>query len=342
MKAVLFREHGGPDVLEYSDVYTPQPGSGEVLVELKAVSLNRLDIWVRNGWDGINLEYPHILGADGAGIVAAVGAGVVGVQPGARVAINPNLWCGCCPNCYGGRDHLCDSWQLLGESVRGTYAQYIVVPERNLLLLPDPVSFEMAAAASLVYLTAWHSLITRGRLRAGESVVVVGAGGGVNSACIQIARLSGAKVYAVCANAKKMERAESLGADIVIDRSKEDWSHTIFEMTERHGVDVVIDNVGAETFFRSIRSVRKGGRILTVGNTSGPKFEIDNRYLFGKHLTIIGSSMGPHTDFLAVMALLFDGKLRPVIDSRFSLAEAPAAHLKLQSGDFFGKIVLLP
>ena len=342
MKAVLFREHGGPDVLEYSDVYTPQPGSGEVLVELKAVALNRLDIWVRNGWDGINLEYPHILGTDGAGVVAAVGVGVVGVQPGARVAINPNLWCRCCPNCYRGRDHLCDSWQLLGESVRGTYAQYIVVPERNLLPLPDPVSFEMAAAASLVYLTAWHSLITRGRLRAGESVVVVGAGGGVNSACIQIARLSGAKVYVVCANANKMERAESLGADIVIDRSKEDWSHTVFEMTERHGADVVIDNVGAETFFRSIRSVRKGGRILTVGNTSGPKFELDNRYLFGKHLTIIGSSMGPHTDFLAVMALLFEGKLRPVIDSRFPLAEASAAHLKLQSGDFFGKIVLLP
>ncbi len=342
MKTVLFREHGGPDVLEYSDFCTPQPGSGEVLVQLKAVALNRLDIWVRNGWDGIKLEYPHILGADGAGVVAAVGAGVVGVQPGARVAINPNLWCGCCPNCYAGRDHLCDNWQLLGESVRGTYAQYIVVPERNLLPVPDPVSFEMAAAASLVYLTAWHSLITRGRLRAGESVVVVGAGGGVNSACIQIARLSGAKVYVVCANANKMERAESLGADIVIDRSKEDWSHTVFEMTDRHGADVVIDNVGAETFFRSIRSVRKGGRILTVGNTSGPKFELDNRYLFGKHLTIIGSSMGPHTDFLAVMALLFESELRPVIDSSFPLAEASAAHLKLQSGDFFGKILLVP
>ena len=342
MKAVLFHEHGGPDVLEYSDVYTPQPGTGEVLVELKAVALNRLDIWVRDGWDGIKLEYPHILGADGSGVVAAVGAGVAGVQPGARVAINPNLWCGCCPNCDAGRDHLCDSWRLLGESVRGTYAQYIVVPERNLLPLPDQVSFEMAAAASLVYLTAWHSLITRGRLRAGESVVVVGAGGGVNSACIQIARLSGAKVYVVCADAKKMERAKSLGADIVIDRSKQDWSHTIFEMTERRGVDVVVDNVGKETFFRSMRTVRKGGRILTVGNTSGAKFELDNRYLFGKHLTVIGSSTGSHADFLTVMALVFEGKLKPVIDSRFPLFEAQVAQRKLESGDFFGKIVLLP
>ncbi len=342
MKAVRFHEHGGSDVLEYSDEDIPQPGPGEVLVELKAVALNRLDIWVREGWPGIKLEYPHILGADGAGVVAALGAGVIGMQPNDRVAINPDVWCGSCPNCVAGRDNLCDSWRLLGESVRGTYAQYLVVPERNLLSLPEAVSFETAAAASLVYLTAWHSLITRGRLRAGESVVVVGVGGGVNSACIQIARLAGAKVYAVGADAKKLERADALGADILIDRSKEDWSHTIFKLTEQRGVDVVVDNVGKETFFRSIRTARKGGRILTVGNTSGAKFELDNRYLFGKHLTIIGSSMGSHADFLTVMALVFEGKLKPVIDSRFPLFEAQVAQRKLESGDFFGKIVLLP
>ncbi len=342
MKAVLFHEHGGPDVLVYCDEDIPQPGPGEVLVELKAAALNRLDIWVRDGWPGIKLEYPHILGADGAGVVAALGTSVAAVQPGDRVAINPDLWCGSCPNCAYGLDNLCASWRLLGESVRGTYAQYLVVPERNLLLLPDAVSFEMAAAASLVYLTAWHSLITRGQLRAGESVVVVGAGGGVNSACIQIARLAGAKVYVVSADVKKLRRAETLGADILIDSSKEDWSHTIFKLTARRGADVVVDNVGAETFFRSIRSARKGGRILTVGNTSGPKFELDNRYLFGKHLTIIGSSMGTHTDFLTVMALVFEGKLTPVIDSTFPLSEAQAAHRKLESGDCFGKIVLLP
>ena len=342
MKAVLLHEHGGPDVLVYCDHEIPQPGPGEVLIELKAASLNRLDIWVRDGWPQIKLEYPHILGADGAGVVAALGNRVTGAQIGDRVAINPDLWCGGCSNCYAGRDNLCDSWGLLGESVRGTYAQYLVVPERNLLPLPDDVRFEIAAAASLVYLTAWHSLITRGRLRAGESVVVVGSGGGVNSACIQIARLAGAKVYVVGAGVNKLEKAEALGAHVLIDRLKEDWSHTVFKLTEQSGADVVVDNVGAETFYHSIRSARKGGRILTVGNTSGPKFELDNRYLFGKHLTIIGSSMGTHSDFMTVMALVFDGKLTPVIDSTFPLSEAQAAHRKMESGDLFGKIVLLP
>ncbi len=309
---------------------------------MKAAALNRLDIWVRDGWPGIKLEYPHILGADGAGVLAAADAGVTRLQLGDRVAINPDLWCGGCENCTAGRDNLCDSWRLLGESARGTYAQYLVLPEHNLLPLPDTVSFETAAAASLVYLTAWHSLITRGKLCAGESVLVVGAGGGMNTACIQIAHLAGAQVYVVGSDAAKLEQAESLGADELIDRSKEDWSKVVFKLTRQRGVDVVVDNVGAETFFRSIRAARKGGRILTVGNTSGPKFELDNRYLFGKHLTIIGSSMGPHTDFLTVMDLVFEGKLTPVIDSTFPLEEAQAAQRKLESGDFFGKIVLLP
>ena len=337
----MLYKHGGPEVLQYIDRDTPQPGPGEVLVEIKAAALNRLDIWVRDGWPGIELEYPHILGADGAGVVMKIGIGVSGLQVGDRVAINPNISCGRCLHCAAGRDNLCDSWRLLGESMPGTFAQHIVLPERNLLVLPDVVSFEMAAAASLVYLTAWHSLITRGGLRAGESVVVVGAGGGVNSACIQIAHLSGAKVYVVSDEARKLAKAEALGADVLIDRSKEDWSHSIFNLTERRGADVVVDNVGAATFFRSIRAARKGGRILTVGNTSGPKLEIDNRYLFGKHLTIIGSTMGSHTDFVDVMTLVFEGMLTPVIDREFPLSEARAAQCKMASGDFFGKILLI-
>lgn len=342
MKAVLFHKHGGPEVLQYRDFVTPQPGSGEVLIEIKAAAVNRLDKWVREGWQGIKLNYPHILGADGAGLVAVTGPGVSNVQRGDRVAMNPDLWDGTCTNCIAGQDNLCENWQLLGETVHGTYAEYIVVPSRNLLPLPDSVSFETAAAASLVYLTAWHSLITRGRLRAGESVLVVGAGGGVNSACIQVARMAGAKVYVVGSSTKKLERAEAMGAEVLVDRSKEDWSKAIFRLTRRRGVDVVVDNVGAETFFGSIRAVRKGGRILTVGNTSGPDLRIDNRYLFGKQLTIIGSSMGPHSDFLTVMGMVFEGKLAPAVDSTFALSEAEAAHLKMQSGDFFGKIVLVP
>ena len=342
MKAVLFHKHGGPEVLEYSDLPTPQPGPGEVLVELKAAAVNRLDKWVRDGWPEIKIEYPHIPGADGSGIVSEIGPDSCGVQVGDRVAINPDLWDGKCPNCISGQDHLCDQWELIGETVHGTYAQYIAVPWRNLITIPNDISFETAAASSLIYLTAWHSLITRGKLVAGESVLVVGAGGGVNSACIQIARMAGAKVYVVGSSTKKLEHAERLGADVLINRSTEDWSKSVFRLTRRKGVDVVIDNVGAETFFHSIRSARKGGRILTVGNTSGPKFEIDNRYLFGKHLTIIGSSMGPHTDFITVMRLVFMGKLTPVIDTMYSLSDAYAAHLKLESEELCGKLVLVP
>lgn len=342
MKVVLFHKHGGPEVLEYSDLPTPQPGPGEVLVELKAAAVNRLDKWVRDGWPEIKIEYPHIPGADGSGIVSEIGPDSCGVQVGDRVAINPDLWDAKCPNCISGQDHLCDQWELIGETVHGTYAQYIAVPCRNLITIPNDISFETAAASSLIYLTAWHSLITRGKLVAGESVLVVGAGGGVNSACIQIARMAGAKVYVVGSSTKKLEHAERLGADVLINRSTEDWSKAVFRLTRRKGVDVVIDNVGNETFFHSIRSARKGGRILTVGNTSGPKLEIDNRYLFGKHLTIIGSSMGPHTDFITVMRLVFTGKLTPVIDTTYSLSDAHAAHLKLESEELCGKLVLVP
>jgi NADPH:quinone reductase-like Zn-dependent oxidoreductase len=341
VKAILFHQHGGPEVLQYADFPAPEPGPGQVLVRLRAAALNRLDLWVRQGWPGIRLEYPHIPGADGAGEVAGLGEGVTEFAVGDRVVINANLGCGRCDYCLAGRDNLCRTWRLLGETVRGTYAEYVVVPAGNILRLADGFDYHAAAAAGLVFHTAWHSLITRARLQAGETVLVVGASGGVNTASIQIAKLAGARVLVVGSSPAKLALAQSLGANEVIDRSKEaNWSKAVFEATGRRGADVVVDNVGAGTLPMSLRAAGKGGRILTVGNTGGPTFEIDNRFVFGKHLSILGSSMGTRTDFASVMALVFEGRLRPVLDRQFALQEAAAAQARLAAGDQMGKITL--
>jgi NADPH:quinone reductase-like Zn-dependent oxidoreductase len=340
MKAVLFHTHGGSEVLEYTDFPTPEPGEGQVLVKLEAAALNRVDLWTRNGWPGIKLEYPHIPGADGAGTVAKVGAFVSGWNVGDRVVINSNLGCGHCPACVAGQDNLCRDWHLLGETVRGTYAEYVVVPATNLLLVPADYDLHKAAAPALVFHNAWHSLIVRGGLQVGERVLVVGASGGVNTASIQIAKLAGATVYVVGSDPEKLKLAEALGADVLIDRSKEEnWSKTVYMLTEKRGVDVVVDNVGT-TFPLSFRAAGKGGRILTVGNSGGPKFEIDNRLIFGKHLSVLGSSMGTRADFAKVMGLLFEGKLKPVMDRDYPLKDAATALDRLEKGEQLGKITL--
>jgi len=340
MKAIYFHQHGGPEVLEYGEIPTPEPGPGEVSVHLKAAALNRLDIWTREGWPGIKLEYPHIPGADGAGEVAEVGEGVTGWKAGDRVVINSNLSCGHCEYCLAGEDNMCRSWQLLGETMRGTYAEYVLIPAANLYPIPEGFDERAAAAAALVFHTAWHSLITRGKLRPAESVLVVGASGGVNTASIQIAKLAGATVYVVGSNAEKLNLAKSLGADYLIDRSQEEnWSKTIYQLTGKRGVDVVVDNVGT-TYTHSFRAARKGGRILTVGNTGSAKFEFDNRYMFAKHLSLLGSSMGTHSDFATVMELIFAGKLKPVLGRDYPLSEARAAQERLESGEQLGKITL--
>jgi NADPH:quinone reductase-like Zn-dependent oxidoreductase len=337
MKAAYFPQHGGPEVMTYGERPDPQPAKGEVLVKIHTAAMNRVDKWIRDGWPGIKLTLPHIPGSDGAGTVESDGQHF---RKGDRVVINTNIGCGHCEFCMAGQDNLCSDWHLLGETMPGTYAEFVAVPERQLLRIPDPVSFETAAASGLVCLTAWHSLITKGQLRAGESVLIIGAGGGVNTAAIQIAKLAGAFVYIVGSDEKKLEGARALGADVGIDRSKEDWGKKIFQLTAKRGVDVVVDNVGAATMMTSVRAVRKSGRILTVGNTSGPKFEIDNRYIFGKHISILGSTMGTLNDFSTVMRLVFDGKIKMPIDSTFSLSEVGAAHAKMERGDLFGKILL--
>jgi NADPH:quinone reductase-like Zn-dependent oxidoreductase len=340
MKAVLFRQHGGPEVLEYADWPTPEPGAGEVLVRLRAAALNRMDIAVRRGWPGIKLQLPHINGADGAGEVAALGHGSDQFAVGDHVAINPNLGCGHCEFCVAGNDNMCREWGLLGETIPGTYAEYISLPEKQLYKLPNGFDLHAAAAAALVFQTAWHSLITRGQLQAGETVLIVGAGGGVNAACLQIAKLAGSRIIVVGSNAEKLEKARALGADLLIDRSRdEDWSKAAFMATGKRGVDVVVDNVGT-TFMSSLRALRKGGRLLTVGSTAGPEVRIDNRYVFYRHTSIIGTTMSPMRDFRAVMDLVVAGKLKAVVDRSFDLKDAAEAQRLLESGDYFGKITL--
>ncbi len=340
MKAVFFNQHGGLEVLQYGELPKPTPATGEVLVRLKAAALNRVDIWVRNGWQGLKLPLPHIPGADGAGQIDEISEGVKTVEVGMDVVINPNIGCGRCPECIAGQDNRCRSWHLLGETIGGTYAEYVVVPERNVLPLPPSFPYHEAAAAALVFQTAWHSLITRGNLKAGESVLIVGASGGVNTASIQIAKLAGATVFVVGSNTEKLALAKSLGADGVIDRSKEEnWAKSVYQLTDRQGVDVIVDNVGT-TYPMSFRAARKGGRILTVGNTGGAVFEIDNRFIFGKHLSLIGSTMSNQSDFRQVMQLVFEGKLKAVIDRTYTLREAKAAQERLESGQQNGKIVL--
>lgn len=340
MKTALFHQHGGPEVLEYTDFPAPEPKAGQVLVRLHAAALNRMDIMVRNGWPGLKLEMPHINGADGAGDVASLGVDVTGFEIGERVVINPNLGCGKCEFCLAGRDNLCRDWHLLGETIRGTYAEYVAVPARQLYKLPKDFDYHQAAAAALVYQTAWHSLMVRGNLQKDETVLIVGAGGGVNTASVQIAKYIGAQVVIVGSDAHKLEMAKSIGADILIDRSKgDDWSRPVFAATNKRGVDVVVDNVGT-TFMQSLRTLRKGGRLLTVGNSGGPRFEIDNRYMFAKHLSIIGSTMSTIHDFNEVMGLIVSGKLKPILDRTYPLKDAAIAQERLWKNENFGKITL--
>ncbi len=341
MQALVFTQHGSLDNVQLMDVPAPKPTAHEVLVEVKAGAFNRLDLWVLEGWPSLKLKLPHIMGSDGAGVVAQVGSAVTGYSVGDRVAINPTVSCGACSFCQMGRENMCDRFAILGEHRDGFLATWVAVPARNLVRLPQSVSFEAAAAASLVYVTAWHSLIERGGLRAGEDVLIVGAGGGVNTAAIQIARLAGARrIFVVGSSDDKLAQAQALGADVMINRHQENWSKAVYLATDRQGVDVAVDNVGAATFGLTLRALKKGGRLLTVGNTSGAQFTFDNRLMFGKHLSIIGSTMGTQADYNRVMEMVFNGRLRPVIDAVYPLSEGRQALERLAAGDVCGKLVL--
>ena len=342
MKALYFKEHGELDVIQYGDVSEPKPGPGQVKVQVRATALNYLDIWVRRGWPGLKLEMPHWCGADVAGDVVELGDGVSEWHAGQRVVGDPGI------NLFEdeftarGEDCLSPGYHVIGEHQRGGAAEYIVLPANGLAAIPDEVDYPEAAAPLLVTLTAWRMLIHRAGLRAGESVLVVGSGGGVNSMSIQIAKLAGAFVYAVASNDQKAQLAKELGADVVLDRSRVDWGREIYKLTGKRGVDVVVDNVGKATLTASMQALARGGRIVIVGNTSGPQTEIDIRFIFGKQISLIGSTMGSHQDFRDVVGMLWAGKLKPVIDRVMSLSEGRQAYEIMEKGQQLGKIILTP
>ncbi|MCC7381865.1 MAG: zinc-binding dehydrogenase [Deltaproteobacteria bacterium] len=342
MRAVVFDAHGDSDRLHLAELPDPVPRAGEVRVRVRAVALNRLDLWVRIGWKGLDLPKPHVLGSDVAGVVDVVGAEVVGISPGDEVVLGPGLGCGRCGECLRGRDNYCGQYHILGETVRGGYADLVVVPARNIFKKPATLSFVEAACLPLVFTTAWGMLVERTGLRAGEWVLVHAAGSGVGSAAIQVAKLLGATVIATASTDEKLARAAALGADHTINYAHEDFARRVREMTDKRGVDVVFEHTGGDTFDGSLRALAVGGRLVTCGATSRPQAELDIRRLFARQLTIYGHTMGSLAAMLPTLEHAATGRFKPVLDRTMPLTEARAAHEVLAHRAQFGKVVLVP
>ena len=340
MKALAFNAFGGPETLKLQDVPDPDLRPEQVLVRVRACALNHLDLFVREGIPALKTPLPFWTGCDIAGDVVEVGAAVSGVKVGARVAVNPNLTCDRCEYCRAGEHSLCVRYGILGEHVPGGLAELVAVRADRVLTLPDAVSYEDAASFILTNMTAWRMIVTQGQLRAGQDVLILGVGGGVSSTAVQIAKLCGARVLVTSSSDAKLERARALGADVRINYAREDWPKAVFEQTDRRGVDLVIENVGASTWRESLRAVRKGGRVVTCGATSGPIGETDIRVVFWKQIAIVGSTMANDAEFHDVMRLFFAGRLRAIVDEVVPLAEGAAAQRRLAEGKQFGKIVL--
>ena len=342
MKAVYFEKFGGPDVLTYGEQPKPVAGPGEALVRVRACGINHLDLWVRAGLPGLDPEMPHILGNDIVGEVSEVGPGVRNVMPGDRTLVNPTLSCGTCAACAAGDDHLCRFYDVIGRKRNGGYAEWVTVPAANCLPYPANLTWEQAAAIPLVFVTAWHMLVTRASVRPGEDVLVIGAGSGVGSAAVQIARLHGARVIATAGGAEKLARASELGAHETIDHSTEDVAKRARELTGKKGVDVVVEHVGGRVFEAGVAALARDGRLVTCGATAGAKATLDLNLLFGRHLTLLGSWMGRRSDLNDALRHVASGELKPVVDSVRPLAEARAAHERIEARQHFGKLVLVP
>jgi len=342
MKAVRFHQHGGPDVLKYEDAADPKIQVNEVLVRVKTCALNHLDLWLRVGLAAWKLPMPHIVGSDIAGEVVEIGALVTRVRPGDRVLLAPGISCGHCEACFKGLDSACRDYTLFGVLVDGGYAEYVRSPQVNVIPIPGDLSFDEAAAVPLVFVTAWHMLITRARLNPGEAVLVIGAGSGVGSAAIQLAKLMQARVIAVAGSDEKLDKARDLGADAVVNRKKQSIAEEVRRFTNKRGVDVVFEHVGAAVWEACFESLATYGRLVTCGTTSGPMVTLNMQALFGRQRTILGSFMGSKGELLEALKFIGQRKLKAVIDSAFPLSEAAAAQQKMESGDFFGKILLHP
>ena len=342
MKAIIFRQFGGPEVLEYADAPDPEPGPGQVLVRVRACALNHLDIWVRQGIPAYGTKLPHISGCDISGIIERLGPGVAGLQQGERVVLAPNLSCGQCPFCREGRDNLCVHFGIRGASGPGGYAELTVARVADVLRLPEGLSFEEGAAYPLVFLTAWHMLAGRAKLQEGETVLVQAAGSGVGHAAVQIAKYLKATVYATVGSDAKVARAKALGADEVINYQREDFEARIKSLTGGRGADVVFEHIGPQTWERSLRLLAKGGRLVTCGATSGPSVPLDLRYVYSRQLTVLGSLMGTRAELDIVTGLIGSRAVRPVIDAVLPLREARQAQERMLARDVFGKLVLTP
>ena len=340
MKAVVFHEHGGLEQLVYEEIPDPAPGPDDVLIRVKACALNHLDIWVRQGIPAYRIQLPHISGADIAGLVEAVGERVSGMARGQRVFVSPGISCWHCEQCLAGRDNLCTTYGLIGSKIHGGYAELVAVPARNVLPLPDTLSFAEGAAFPLVSVTAVHMLCALADVKPGEDVLIIAAGSGVGCMAIQLAKIIGARVITTVGAAEKITKAKQLGADDVIHHVQEPVAERVKELTRGRGVDVVIEHVGPAVWDQCIRSLAKAGRLITCGATTGGEVMLSLRHLFSRQLTVQGSYMGTRAELLKAARFMAQGRMRAVIDRVFPLAQARAAQEHLLSRQFFGKIIL--
>lgn len=342
MRAVIFKNHGSTKALEYTYVDRPKPGPHEALVHVRACALNHLDLWALGGMPGAKVPLPHILGCDIAGVVAEAGAKTKGIPLDKPVVVSPGISCGKCEFCKTGWDSLCPNYKITGFQVDGGYAEFVKVPARNIIPVSDRWSFEEWASVPLVFLTAWHMLVTRAGLSKGEKVLIHAAGSGVGSAAIQIAKYLGAHVFTTVGSDEKVRRAKAIGADEIIQYKKKDFAEEIKRLTHGRGVDVVLEHIGPETFAKSLSCLAKKGRLVTCGVTSGPTVNLDLRFLFVRQLSVTGCYMGGFEELTKVLRLLRKKRLKPVIDKVFPLREAAQALERMQSRSNFGKIVLVP
>lgn len=340
MKAVRIHQFGGPEVLTYEDIPDPQPRKNEVLVQVKACALNHLDVWVRKGLPGVKL--PHILGSDVAGEVVEVGEYITGSTPGQRVLLAPMHYCGHCVKCVAGLQNQCRQFTALGNAVDGGNCELIAVPAANVIPIPDSLDFVQAASVPLVFLTAWHMLVGRAGVRPGQTVLVLGASSGVGIAAIQIAKLFHCRVITTAGDQAKLQKGSELGADFGIDYYKQKISEEVRKITNKEGVDIVIEHVGAATWDESVRSLKSGGTLVTCGATTGPAVGLNLQHLFGRQLTLLGSYMGTMSELHEVLGHIFAGRLKPVVDRVFPLSELRAAHEYLEKSQMFGKVVVTP
>jgi NADPH:quinone reductase-like Zn-dependent oxidoreductase len=342
MKAARIHQHGSPEVLVYEDVPEPKIKANQILVRVRACALNHLDLWIRAGIPGMKFSMPHILGSDIAGEVVEVGELCERVKPGWRVLLSPRLSCRQCDQCAAGRDSYCRRYTLFGSGVDGGNAELLAAPEWTAIRIPDHLTFEQAAAVPLVFLTAWHMLVGRTGLKMGEDVLVLAASSGVGSAAIQIAKLFHCRVIATAGGDKKLAKATELGADHVIDHYRQDISAEVRKITEKRGVDVVFEHVGAATWDKSLESLATAGRLVTCGNTTGWDVKLDLRFLFSKQWSLLGSFMGTLGELHEVLKFVFRKELKPVIDKVYPLSEIRAAHERLENKEQFGKVVVAP